>query len=220
MKKLAYAHGYKSNRDYKTKQKNSNKGECNKAKKECRKRYNYICQICGREGLDAHHIDLDETNNKQENLICLCRSCHERVHLERYLWTGKEYIVNKDYFSKELSPMLEAYKEKHKLDGFIKTTAGINAIKDNKFIPVTIEEIRADLGIKKKVYVKKYTEEYKDRIKMIKVVRLWNIKFNRPTDKEAWHRICDFLNNYTDDQQEILLRLFKMAQDAFKSFGQ
>ena len=37
MKKLGFAHGYVSNRDYKTKQKNSNLKVCVDAKKECRR---------------------------------------------------------------------------------------------------------------------------------------------------------------------------------------
>ena len=131
MKKLGFAHGYVSNRDYKTKQKNSNLKVCVDAKKECRKRYNYICQICGKEGLDAHHIDFDETNNSQDNLICLCRSCHERVHLERFIWTGDKYIINEEYLLEDLNPVLEEYKNKYQLDGFAKSTSGYFAITDN-----------------------------------------------------------------------------------------
>ena len=39
-----------------------------------------ICQLCSRNGelideqLDVHHIDLDQSNNSDENLITLCRS--------------------------------------------------------------------------------------------------------------------------------------------------
>lgn len=213
MEKLGFAHGYKSNRDYKTKQKNSNKFECFSAKKACRKRYNYICQICGKEGLDAHHIDLDETNNNQDNLICLCRSCHEKVHLNRYLWTGEKYVINQDYILKDLNQMLIQYKEKHKLDGYIKSTNGLYTLKDNTYTRVTLKKIKSDLGIpkKEKVYVKKLTKEIKERIKMIKVVRAWNIKTNRANNKEEWHKIIDFLNNYTDDQKDTLIKLYKVA---------
>lgn len=213
MEKLGFANGYQSNRDYKTKQKNSNKYECVSAKKACRKRYNYICQICGKEGLDAHHIDFDETNNDPDNLICLCRSCHERVHLERYLWNGESYVINQDYLLKDLNPILEEYKNKYELDGFIKTTSHLNIIKDNKLIPITVEKIKNDLGIpkKEKVYVKKLTKEIKERIKMIKVVRAWNLKTNRANNKEEWHKIIDFLNNYTDDQKDTLIKLYKVA---------
>ena len=213
MEKLGFGHGYQSNRDYKTKQKNSNKYECVNAKKACRKKYNYICQICGKEGLDAHHIDFDETNNDPDNLICLCRSCHERVHLERYLWNGESYEINQNYLLENLSPVLTQYKEKHELDGFIKATNGYFAIKDNTYTRTTLKKIKSDLGIskKEKVYVKKLTKDIKERIKMIKVVRAWNIKTNRANNKEEWHKIIDFLNNYTDDQKSTLIKLYKVA---------
>ena len=209
MKKLGFAHGYVSNRDYKTKQKNSNLKVCVDAKKECRKRYNYICQICGKEGLDAHHIDFDETNNSQDNLICLCRSCHERVHLERFIWTGDKYIINEEYLLKDLDPVLEEYKNKYQLDGFANTTSGYFAIKDNQYTRLTYKEIKEDLGISKKVYVKKLSEEDREQIKMIKAVRVWNIKTNRANNKDEWHRIVEFLNNYTKDQKDDLIKLYQ-----------
>ena len=28
----------------------------------------------------VHHIDGDQFNNKNNNLMCLCRECHERMH--------------------------------------------------------------------------------------------------------------------------------------------
>ena len=209
MKKLGFAHGYVSNRDYKTKQKNSNLKVCSDAKKECRKRYNYICQICGKEGLDAHHIDFDETNNSQDNLICLCRSCHERVHLERFIWTGDKYIINEEYLLEDLDPVLEEYKNKYQLDGFAKTTSGYFAIKDNQYTRLTYKEIKEDLGISKKVYIKKLSEEDREQIKMIKAVRVWNIKTNRTNNKDEWHRIVEFLNNYTEDQKNDLIKLYQ-----------
>lgn len=209
MKKLGFAHGYVSNRDYKTKQKNSNLKVCSDAKKECRKRDNYICQICGKEGLDAHHIDFDETNNSQDNLICLCRSCHERVHLKRFIWTGDKYIINEEYLLEDLDSVLEEYKNKYQLDGFAKTTSGYFAIKDNQYTRLTYKEIKEDLGISKKVYVKKLSEEDREQIKMIKAVRVWNIKTNRTNNKDEWHRIVEFLNNYTKDQKNDLIKLYQ-----------
>lgn len=209
MKKLGFAHGYVSSRDYKTKQKNSNLKVCVDAKKECRKRYNYICQICGKEGLDAHHIDFDETNNSQDNLICLCRSCHERVHLERFIWTGDKYIINEEYLLEDLNPVLEEYKNKYQLDGLAKSTSGYFAIKDNQCTRLTYKEIKEDLGISKKVYVKKLSEEDRERIKMIKAVKVWNIKTNRTNNKDEWHRIVEFLNNYTEDQKDDLIKLYQ-----------
>lgn len=50
-----------------------------------RQRDNWTCQECGKreidlmafvKKLDVHHLDRDKQNNKPENLISLCRSCH------------------------------------------------------------------------------------------------------------------------------------------------
>lgn len=40
------------------------------------------CEKCGTEEgqLDMHHIDFDENNNELDNLMCLCRSCHMKIH--------------------------------------------------------------------------------------------------------------------------------------------
>lgn len=61
--------------------------EFNKALKETiRQRDNYRCQTCGvsqqecLSALSIHHKDNDILNNKSENLISLCRKCHNRVH--------------------------------------------------------------------------------------------------------------------------------------------
>ena len=55
-----------------------------------RKRYNYICQRCGRRGTVVHHIQpllaqdyIDKPFEKcygEDNLVLLCNSCHEIVH--------------------------------------------------------------------------------------------------------------------------------------------
>ena len=55
--------------------------------KEISKRYReskgYICERCNknaRSSSQAHHIDGDKSNCKNENLECLCRECHSKVH--------------------------------------------------------------------------------------------------------------------------------------------
>lgn len=57
-----------------------------KLKEKIRKRDNYICQECRMTQkqnlmkynriLDVHHIDGDDTNNVEENMITLCLGCH------------------------------------------------------------------------------------------------------------------------------------------------
>jgi len=46
---------------------------------------NPLCQICEDKGLIVpaiiiHHIDGNELNNDMDNLMSVCRSCHEQIH--------------------------------------------------------------------------------------------------------------------------------------------
>ena len=39
------------------------------------------CEICGDDrNIVIHHLDQNRRNNKPENLIMLCKSCHAKVH--------------------------------------------------------------------------------------------------------------------------------------------
>jgi hypothetical protein len=51
-----------------------------------RKRDRYKCQRCGKTGRTVHHIDYDKSNNKPENLIVLCKSCHGKTNSNRDYW--------------------------------------------------------------------------------------------------------------------------------------
>lgn len=62
------------------------------ARRNARKRDEYVCQLCGKtekdneEQLSVHHITPFRTfssyleANKLDNLVCLCRRCHDFVH--------------------------------------------------------------------------------------------------------------------------------------------
>jgi hypothetical protein len=54
-------------------------------------RDNFTCQAClcvfGSKSLDVHHIDKDKYHNDDDNLITLCKSCHQAIH-------GKENKTN------------------------------------------------------------------------------------------------------------------------------
>lgn len=51
-----------------------------------KKNKNYQCEECGGDfrwnhsGLDVHHIDHDKSNDVDNNLRCLCKSCHSKLH--------------------------------------------------------------------------------------------------------------------------------------------
>ena len=50
-------------------------------REEVLKRDNYICQKCHKPGSDVHHKTYKNwTNEKLEDLITLCRGCHEQWH--------------------------------------------------------------------------------------------------------------------------------------------
>ena len=60
-----------------------------------RKRDNYICQICGihqgelkgfHRKLDIYHKDYNKNNLNPENLISLCRKCHNKTNFNRNYW--------------------------------------------------------------------------------------------------------------------------------------
>lgn len=66
--------------------------EFNKELKDrIRKRDNGTCQECSkkqiRHKLDVHHIDYNKKNNKETNLISLCKKCHGKTNFERKDWT-------------------------------------------------------------------------------------------------------------------------------------
>ena len=43
-----------------------------------------VCSSCGsREHLVTHHLDGNHKNDSLENLIILCRSCHNRKHARK-----------------------------------------------------------------------------------------------------------------------------------------
>jgi len=50
-----------------------------------------VCQECGsEERVEIHHMDGDRENNHIDNLIPLCRSCHQGVHSGR---EGLEHLT-------------------------------------------------------------------------------------------------------------------------------
>lgn len=66
-------------------------------KAKIRARDSYICQVCGLPQTDellcVHHIDYDENNNKEENLISVHRNCHKKIDGDKRYW--KEYLTTK-----------------------------------------------------------------------------------------------------------------------------
>ena len=53
-----------------------------KTKKLAIERDNGLCVLCGRVAADVHHIVFRSQlgTSDLDNLVCLCRSCHEEAH--------------------------------------------------------------------------------------------------------------------------------------------
>jgi len=68
-----------------------------KLKESIRKRDNHICQICGEEGKDIHHINYNKKDCSLNNLITLCRGCHSKTNFNRNSWIKffNELILNR-----------------------------------------------------------------------------------------------------------------------------
>ena len=51
-------------------------------KRDIKERDGNVCQVCGKseKGLNVHHIDADKQNDRDDNFITLCASCHSLVH--------------------------------------------------------------------------------------------------------------------------------------------
>jgi len=80
--------------------------------KQIRKRDNHTCQLCGKPGYCAHHIDYDPDNFDEDNGICLCRSCHSETNVkDRNVWTEFFQILIHILSNKEMEK-----KEKIKED--------------------------------------------------------------------------------------------------------
>jgi hypothetical protein len=58
-------------------------------KRSIRERDKYICQICSKYGWCVHHIDYNKKNCSPENLITLCKSCHNKTNFNRDYWRNK-----------------------------------------------------------------------------------------------------------------------------------
>jgi 5-methylcytosine-specific restriction endonuclease McrA len=57
-----------------------------KIRETIRKKYHYICQVCGKFGKVVHHIDYDKWNCVEYNLTNLCQKCNLKANFNKDYW--------------------------------------------------------------------------------------------------------------------------------------
>lgn len=79
------------------------------------------CELCGGLNNIVHHIDEDPYNNSKENLLTVCKSCHELEHSPCPLTVKYETLVSVEKTKIEDTYDLEVEHETHNFvaDGFI-----------------------------------------------------------------------------------------------------
>lgn len=179
---------------------NSLQREANLAKSMCKYKANYICEICGEEGKDGHHIipqDLGGSND-QSNLVCLCRKCHQQVHKGVYIIdpTTKEITVGKvDNIEPDEKPeYVKEFEKKFNITIYRNTGkyyAFIGGVK-TKFTAAEMKEavgyVSATTQKKQKAKIKK--QNVKDR----KLLEQYKQMFKEAGNMAMWHEVCKVIN--------------------------
>lgn len=84
-------------------------------KANIRKRDNNTCQICDKTGsmFPVHHIDYNQSNNEETNLITLCPSCHSRTNSNYDMWKEKlALLLTEKLLTKKLTTVSKEAKKR------------------------------------------------------------------------------------------------------------
>ena len=102
-------------------------------RKDAYKRAGWRCTVCGRQGrLEAHEKwSYDEENalQKLDDVVALCRECHEVKHISRTSLVGREKEamahfmkvngVSQTEYHEALQEMNEEYLRRNKIEGWV-----------------------------------------------------------------------------------------------------
>lgn len=59
-----------------------------------KKRDNFSCRVCGKRfPLCVHHIDENRKNNKDDNLVTVCYTCHRKHHIKDAVYVDKIFKI-------------------------------------------------------------------------------------------------------------------------------
>lgn len=102
-------------------------------RKDAYKRYRYRCACCGASGrMEAHEkwsYDEGKALQKLEEVVALCRGCHEVVHIGRTQLMGRQMDAMEHYmkvnqcsqmdFHAALQAANEEYLRRNKIEGWV-----------------------------------------------------------------------------------------------------
>lgn len=184
------------------------------AKELCRRNANYICQICGEEGMDAHHIKPvdNETgvgDDSQENLICLCRSCHQKVDKGFYLLDeNRQPSVNLSKYTAvdNILPYAAAYMKNHDVQLYYNTGLRYFYIKNFKYIQVPAEKMKAEYNFKTKGQLYEEDQQPKREFRAkIKILKEQAAECKASGDIEGWHELCKKIKQLKQNHKNIIV---------------
>ena len=199
--------------------------EANKAKKICKADAQNVCMICGVTSgkPDAHHIIPleDGGSNDQDNLICLCRKCHQQVHKGVYIinpntreiTVGKMDHIDPDdkpeyvkEFEKKLN--IEIYKNTGRYYSFI------NGVKTQ----FTAAEMKEAVGYNPASVERKMSAEKRQSIKERKILEQYKQMFKEAGNKSMWHQMCRVISAW--DKLESLQKehVFEVLHNMFSKY--
>jgi 5-methylcytosine-specific restriction endonuclease McrA len=202
--------------------------EANAAKQKCKELANYKCAICGEKAIDAHHIiGLKEGgSNEQDNLICLCRSCHQRVHKNVYIIDPETKEIRPNV---ELNIIDETEKQSYVAEfeklinlPVFKCTNGYYIFKDNKKIKITASEIKEKVGYQSATQLRNMLPEKQQSIKERALLTKWKKYFKEAGNKPMWHQLCKVIRLWdtfnANKKEEIFEKLNKNFPNVQVSF--
>jgi predicted DNA-binding protein YlxM (UPF0122 family) len=88
----------------------------NLGKKDREKKYkNFdICLVCKiKKAIYFHHIDFDNTNDSEKNLLPICKICHSKLHARR----KRDTVVLREKWSRDYEVCINCLKNSNKHSG-------------------------------------------------------------------------------------------------------
>lgn len=168
-------------------------------KRKIRIRDGNKCFLCGEKNethlLPVHHIDYNQTNYKDNNLITLCKSCHGKTN------------SNYDYWKETLSKMITEYLLSKKIKPFIKKdkeTPQIVIKKEthkNKYKTTSTKDTSRKWSLKIKFLVEEYFKTLAEGQR---------VRFEKQRDK--FHSCCDKLLRIDGFSEEEIRKAVNFAR--------